>query len=181
MARERTLVLLALGAALASPGAAQDKLTEHTWTRSAGGPAPRAAVEDMAWLAGSWTGEALGGTVDEIWSLPRAGAMMGMFRLVQDGKTVFYELMTILEEDESLVLRLKHFDGGDLAAWEEKRKTVDFPLVAVVDGAFHFDGITFHPKGDDEVDVYLAMHGKEGAVREVTFSYTRQPAPGREP
>ena len=157
----------------AADGRAQEKLTEHTFSRSPGAPGPPAQVEDMAWLAGHWVGEALGGTVEEIWSLPLAGAMMGMFRLVKDDKTVFYELMTILEEDGSLVLRLKHFNGGDLSAWEEKEETVDFPLVAVADGTFRFDGMSFHPDGDDRVTVYLAMHGKEGAVQEVTFTYTR--------
>jgi hypothetical protein len=154
-------------------GWAQEKLTEHTFSRSPGAPGPAAQVEDMAWLAGHWVGEALGGTVEEIWSPPLARAMMGMFRLVKDEKAVFYELMTILEEDGSLVLRLKHFNGGDLSAWEEKGDTVDFPLVAVVDGTFRFDGMSFHPEGDDRVAVYLAMHGKEGAVEEVDFIYTR--------
>jgi len=153
-------------------GRAQEKLTEHTFSRAPGAPGPAAQVEDMAWLAGHWMGEALGGTAEEIWSAPRGDAMMGMFRLVKDGETVFYELMTILAEDGSLVLRLKHFNA-DLTGWEEKDDTVDFPLVAVVDGAFRFDGLSFHPEGDDRVIVYLAMHGKEGAVEEVHFTYTR--------
>ena len=154
-------------------GRAQEKLTEHTFSRAPGAPGPAAQVEDMAWLTGHWVGEALGGTVEEIWSPPLAGAMMGMFRLVEDEKTVFYELMTIVEEDGSLVLRLKHFNGGDLSAWEEKDEAVDFPLVEAVDGTFRFDGLSFHPEGDDRVIVYLAMHGKEGAVEEVHFTYTR--------
>ncbi len=58
-------------ALVAAPSEAREKLAEHTGTRSAGPPGPRAQVEDMAWLAGHGTGEALGGTVDEIWSPPR--------------------------------------------------------------------------------------------------------------
>lgn len=166
---------------LAAHGRAQESLTEHTFTRAPGAPGTPAQVEDMAWLEGHWLGEALGGTVEEIWSPPLAGAMMGMFRLVKDDTTVFYELMTILEEDESLVLRLKHFNGGDLSAWEEKERTVDFPLVAIADGAFRFDGLSFHPEGNDRLIVFLAMHGKEGAIQEVSFAYTRAPSSGREP
>jgi len=164
---------LACATLLAADGLAQEKLTEHTFSRPPGEPGPAAQVEDMAWLTGHWVGEALGGTVEEIWSPPLAGAMMGMFRLVEDEKTVFYELMTIVEEDGSLVLRLKHFNGGDLSAWEEKDEAVDFPLVEAVDGTFRFDGLSFHPEGDDRVVVYLAMHGKEGAVEEMSFTYTR--------
>ena len=155
-------------------GWAQEKLTEHTFARSPGTHGPPAQVKDMAWLAGHWVGEALGGAVEEIWSPPLGGAMMGMFRLVKGGETAFYELMTILPEDGSLVLRLKHFNA-DLTGWEEKDDTVDFPLVAIVDGTFRFDGLSFHPEGDDRVTVYLAMHGKEGAVQEVDFTYTRVP------
>ena len=166
---------------VAASSGAQEKLTEHTWKRSSGASGPRAQVQDMAWLAGHWTGEALGGTVDEIWSPPRGGAMMGMFRLVKDGGTVFYELMTILEEEGTLVLRLKHFGGGDLSAWEEKEETVDFPLVALADGAFRFEGLSFRPEGDDRLRIHLAMPGKDESVREVTFAYTRVSAGGREP
>lgn len=159
---------------------AQEALTEHTFTGSAGAPAPSAAVEDMAWMTGHWVGEALGGTAEEIWSPPRGGAMMGMFRLVKDGRTAFYELMTIVPEDGSLVLRLKHFNA-DLTGWEEKEKTVDFPLVAVANGTFHFEGLSFRPDGGDRLRVHLAMHGKDGTTREETFLYTRVPAAGREP
>jgi len=165
---------------VAASGSAQEKLTEHTFTHSPGTPAPSAKVEDMAWMAGHWVGEALGGTVEEIWSPPRGGSMMGMFRLVKDGQTVFYELMTIVPEDGSLVLRLKHFNA-DLTGWEEKQKTVDFPLVAVADGAFHFEGLSFRPDGEDHLRVHLAMHRKDGTVREETFVYTHVPAAGREP
>ncbi|MCG6927288.1 MAG: DUF6265 family protein [Acidobacteria bacterium] len=179
--RGRVAVLAALCVLVGVAGASgQEALTEHTFARSAGAPAPSAAVEDMAWMAGHWMGEALGGTAEEIWSPPRGGAMMGMFRLVKDGETVFYELMTIVPEDGSLVLRLKHFNA-DLTGWEEKEKTVDFPLVAVADGAFHFDGLSFRPDGEDHLRVHLAMHGKDGTTREETFVYTRVPATGREP
>lgn len=169
---QAVVAALACVTVFTADGWAQEKLTEHTVARSPGAQGPRAQVKDMAWLAGHWAGEALGGTVEEIWSGPRGGAMMGMFRLVKDTETVFYELMAILPEDGSLVLRLKHFNA-DLTGWEKKDDTVDFPLVAVVDGAFRFDGLSFHPEGDDRVTIYLAMHGKEGAVEEVTFTYTR--------
>jgi hypothetical protein len=34
--------------------------------------------------------------------------MMGMFRLVKDGKVVFYEFLTLVEHEGSLLLKLKH-------------------------------------------------------------------------
>ena len=181
LARGRVAALAVLCAlSIAGQGHAQEKLTEHTFTRSPGTPGLTAAVEDMAWLAGHWVGEALGGTVEEIWSPPRGGAMMGMFRLVKDGKTVFYELMTIVPENGSLALRLKHFNA-DLTGWEEKKDTVDFPLVEVADDAFHFDGLSFRPEGNDRVRIHLAMRGRDGTVSEETFAYNRvRPGSSRE-
>jgi hypothetical protein len=171
----RRLIPFALIAAMSVvPASAQEKLTERTFRLKAGTKPPPAAITDMAWLAGRWVGEALGGVSEEIWSEPSAGAMMGMYRLVRDGKTIFYELLTIVEQDGSLMLRLKHFNA-DLTGWEEKLKTIDFPLVARDGGAVHFEGMSFHPKGSDALTVYLAINQKDGTVREEAFSYKRMP------
>ena len=166
------LVVVSLSLAFSAlPATAQEKVTEHTFKLSLGAKSPPATIADMAWFAGHWAGEALGGFSEEIWSPPKGGAMMGMYRLVRD-KPVFYELMTLVEENGSLTLRLKHFNA-DLTGWEEKDKTVNFPLVAKADGALHFEGMSFHPKGEAGVTIYLAIGQKDGAAKEEAFSYTR--------
>jgi hypothetical protein len=171
----RRLIPFSLVAALSVlPVSAQEKLTERTFRLKTGTSSPPATIADMAWLAGHWVGDALGGVSEEIWSEPRAGSMMGMYRLVRDGKTIFYELLTVVEEKGSLMLRLKHFNP-DLTGWEEKLKTIDFPLVSKSDGAVHFDGMSFHPKGGDALTVHLAIHQKDGTIREETFTYKRMP------
>jgi uncharacterized protein DUF6265 len=168
---------LAAGA-LAAPLAAQDRQTEHTFKPRPGAARPAATIADMAWLAGHWTGPALGGTSEEMWTPPSAGAMMGMYRLIKDGRPVFYELLTLVEEGGSLVLRLKHFNA-DLSGWEEKDRSLAFPLLAKEAGALHFDGMSFQPQGKDALTVYLAIGQKDGHVREETFTYTRVGAPAR--
>jgi len=171
--RARTWGVLAafcvLAAASASP---QQPITENTVRLANGAASPPAAITDMAWLAGHWTGEGLGGQVEEIWSPPQAGAMMGMFRLVHDGTTSFYELMTLVEGGGSLVLRVKHF-GPDLTGWEEKAETVDFALAAAAGDRYYFDGLTFHRHGNDATTIYVRISSKDGAVREEAFRYTR--------
>jgi hypothetical protein len=173
----RRLLLAFCGVLLAVPASAKQNVTGRTFKLGPGEKSPPAKVADMAWLAGHWTGEALGGVSEEIWSAPRGGAMMGMYRLVKDGKPVFYELLTVVEENGSLMLRLKHFNA-DLTGWEEKAKTVDFPLVEVSGGAYHFEGMSFHPKGDT-LTVYLAIGSHDKPAREEAFSYTRQGAGGK--
>ncbi|MGB5161592.1 MAG: DUF6265 family protein [Thermoanaerobaculia bacterium] len=150
---------------------AQEKLTEHILQLGDGGESPPARVTDFAWLEGHWQAEALGGTVDEIWSSPAAGTMVGMFRLVKDDEVSFYEIFTITEEGSTALLRLKHFNA-DLTGWEEKNDTVDFPLVALEEGQAFFDGVTYQRQGPDELRVYLAMHTKD-KVQEVVFDYKR--------
>ena len=68
--------------------------------------------------------------------------MMGMYRMIKDGKPVFYELLLITEENGSLAIKLKHFHA-DLRGWEERDASVRFPLVAKRDGRIYFDGMTF--------------------------------------
>lgn len=170
---KKIVSLMVLIGSLSLTAFAQERQTEHTLKLSPGQKPPAATIADMAWYAGHWTGEGLGGFNEEIWSPPRNGAMMGMYRMQKNGKTVFYELLTLLEENGSLVIRLKHFNPN-LTGWEEKDKTVEFPLVAKKDGMFYFGGMTFKPEGKDAVAVYLAIHNrKDGTVSEEVFRYTR--------
>jgi len=92
-------------------------------------PRPSATVGDVAWIAGHWRGEAFGGIAEELWSAPEGGSMMGAYRMIRDGKVVFYELQTITEENSSLVFKLKHFNA-DLSGWEGKEAaaSITFPL-----------------------------------------------------
>jgi hypothetical protein len=155
---------------------AQEKMTEHTLKLASGRKSPPATMSDVAWLAGHWSGPALGGEAEEIWSPPKAGSMMGMYRLVRDGKVVFYELLTLVHEGGTLVLRLKHFNP-DLTGWEDKQTTVDFRLVGLGDGVVQFEGMSFHREGDGKLTVYLAIEAREGTLHEEVFRYA-QARPG---
>lgn len=132
---------------------------------------PAAILNDMAWLAGHWRGEAFGGITEEVWTPPLGGSMMCSFKLVSDGKVKFYELVTLTEEAGTLMLRLKHFHG-DLKGWEEKDKTIDFPLVKVEGNRVYFDGMTFERKSDGDMNVFV-MIGQKGKEEEVVFPYRK--------
>jgi hypothetical protein len=173
MKRAAEIIVLLAAVLLISPTAyAQEKQTEHTLKLSAGQQPPPATIAEMAWLAGHWTGNALGGLTEEVWTPPRDGVMLGMYRLVKNSKPVFYEILTLAEENASLVIRLKHFHAN-LVGWEEKDKAVEFKFVGKKDGVIHFEGMAFKPEGKDSVTVYLAIGNKDGSIREETFRYTR--------
>jgi hypothetical protein len=150
---------------------ASERMTEHTLKLSPGEKPPPAKIADMKWLAGHWVGEAFGGTAEELWAEPVGDTMAGMYRLHKQGKTIFYEILTVSEKDGSLVVRLKHFNP-DLTGWEEKNEVQSFSLVAKRDGALQFEGMSFHPQGD-QLTVYLAIEHKDKPVEEMTFKYRR--------
>ena len=88
---------------------------------------PPTSLTDLAWIAGDWMGGEGDTLIHEQWSTPEADDMMGMFRLIESGRIVFYEFMTITQEDSGPILRIKHFDSG-LVGWEEKGESIVFRL-----------------------------------------------------
>jgi hypothetical protein len=157
-----------------------EAVTANTVRLAADAARPKATVDAMAWLAGgTWRGDGLGGVTEESWSTPAAGAMMGMFRLVKPAadsrqQVAFYEFLTFVEQNNTLALKLKHFNA-DLTGWEEKGGFVTFRLVSVGDDAIYFDGLTFRREGADKMTVFLALRDRDtGNVSEATFRYTRR-------
>ena len=167
-----TLVLTSvLLSSLAFPLGAQTQITENTYRPGEQGSAP-ATLESVAWLAGSWVGTGLGGVVEEAWTAPSGGSMIGSFKLLQEGKPSFYEFLLLVEEEGSLVLRLKHINP-DMVGWEEKDEFVSFPLVKVDGDTAYFRGLTYRKVGDDRMKIYLALHSGD-EVNEAAFEFERR-------
>ena len=150
----------------------QKQVSEHILELDSLAVSPKAKINDVSWISGTWKGEAFGGITEEIWSEPMGDSMMAAFKLVSDGKVQFYEIEIIREIKESLILQLKHFND-DLKGWETKDQTVDFPLVKITDLAVYFDGMTFEKVSDQEMNVYVLMHEKDGSTNEMKFNYKR--------
>lgn len=129
-------------------------------------------LENIAWISGTWHGEAFGGKTEEIWSKPSAGSMMATFKLINDGKVTFYEIEIIREIENSLILQLKHF-GPDLKGWETKDETVDFPLKEITPNKVVFEGMTFEKVSDKEMNIYVDIEDN-GTVETVKFNYIKQ-------
>ena len=132
---------------------------------------PKATLQDISWIAGHWRGQAFGGITEEIWSPPLGGTMMAVFKHVKDDQVTFYEIITITEEEGTLILRLKHFHQS-LKGWEEKDETIDFPLVKIEPNKVYFDDFTFEKISDDEINAYVVI-GKTGEEEEVKFNYKK--------
>ncbi|HKI77552.1 MAG TPA: DUF6265 family protein [Ignavibacteriaceae bacterium] len=149
----------------------QTQKFENTFSKEEGKDTPKATLENIKWLTGHWKGEAFGGVTEEIWSPPAGGSMMCSFRLIVKDKVEFYELCTITEENNSLMLKIKHFHS-DLKGWEDKNVTVDFPLVKVEPNKYYFDEFTIEKINDNEINMYVVIQAK-GKENEVKFNYKR--------
>jgi hypothetical protein len=63
-----------------------------------------ADIASLAWLAGSWEGkDAAGLEMEEVWTAPKGGTMLGLHRDVKDGKLVSFEFLRIESGAEGLV------------------------------------------------------------------------------
>jgi hypothetical protein len=151
----------------------QTQLTANTLKLEDGKTGEKATIQDMRRLSGTWRGEGLGGTVEEIYSEAQDGIIMGSFRFLDKGKTVFYELILVQEENETLAVRLKHF-GADFTGWEEKDKNVLFRFVKKDGNRMYFEGQTFEFIGKKDLNIYVAVKQKDGSLKEEIFRYRRK-------
>jgi len=144
---------------------------KHTMEWEEGMTSPEMQLADVAWIAGHWKGEAFGGIAEEVWTPPMGESMMFVFKLVAEGKVVFYEVGHIKQVDKTLFMQLKHFDGA-LKGWETKDETVDFKLIKAEENKVFFDGLTFEKISDNAMDVYVIVEDK-GKKEEIKFSYKK--------
>lgn len=59
------------------------------------GAAPGDGVAALAWLEGRWVGEKDGVSMEELWTAPRGGALLGLHSDVKAGKLVSWEFLRI--------------------------------------------------------------------------------------
>ncbi|RXJ50297.1 hypothetical protein ESZ48_08935 [Gelidibacter gilvus] len=129
-------------------------------------------LENIKWIAGNWKGEAFGGQTEENWSEPSGGSMMATFKLIDNGEVVFYEIEIIREVENTLILQLKHF-GNDLKGWEEKDKTIDFPLKEITENKVIFEGMIFEKISANEMNIYVDIKQDNRSVETVKFNYKK--------
>jgi len=63
----------------------------------------KATISDMAWLADAWIGQKRTSSIEERWSPPKGGAMLGVSRTVWKEKMRGVEYLRIVERDGGLV------------------------------------------------------------------------------
>lgn len=72
---------------------------------------PKSSLERLAWLEGTWGGITDGVTMEEIWSSPAGGGLVGMHKDTKGGRMVSFEFFRIVERDSSGVCYLSSPGG----------------------------------------------------------------------
>jgi hypothetical protein len=86
-------------------------------------PSPKATLADFAWLEGRWQGAWGPRMAEQEWVGPKAGVMLGVFRLIENDKTLVIELFALLEKQDRIEFRFRHFTP-ELQPWEQAGSTV---------------------------------------------------------
>lgn len=126
-------------------------------------------VKDLSWMVGYWNGTGLGGECEEVWMPAVDGQMVGTFRFWDDGKLVFSEFMNLIQEGESISMKLKHFNP-DLSGWEEKEEWTTFRLIELSENKVWFDGLTIERVGDEMIYQLDLTENGEKTIAEFTFT-----------
>lgn len=120
-----------------------------------------ASIKEVEFLAGRWQGT-MGKNkdpfVEETWSEPNGRNVIGMFRWNKpDGTASVQELLTITEENGTLLLRLRHQNAAG-SAWEDKDKPVVFALAEKTPTLLRFDAL--RDTGEISLCRYAIRDGK---------------------
>ena len=135
--------------------------------------APVASIDAAAWLAGRWVGEGFGGQMEEAWTPPVGGQMVGHFRYWREGQPQFYEFMMMDVVEGGVRMRVKHFNP-DMIGWEEKDGWHTFEPVSVGPDALLFNGFEIRREGGDRV--VMTIHLRRGdVVEEEVLRFQRAP------
>jgi len=146
-------------------------------------PSDPAAAEltNFAWLEGRWRGEWGPRVAEQIWLSPKAGAMEGMFRLVEADKTLVIEFYTLVQKPNGISFYFRHFTPS-LAPWEKTEATF-LNLATAENKKFTFENsVNGLPKSATltriDQDTYVSRSEivpEKGDSQIVEITYKRQP------
>jgi len=66
-------------------------------------PAGKDPLSKLSWMAGRWSGEDAGTSIEEVWLEPRGGLMLALHRDVKGGRAVSFEFLRIESTREGIV------------------------------------------------------------------------------
>jgi hypothetical protein len=149
---------------------------------AASAPTPvKATVQQLAWIAGPWTGTLGDRTIEQHWSAPLGNSIVAMYRSVRNNEATLYELLAIEQEGEHVMLRIKHFNPGPgLVGREAKEEAINHVLVRIEGRTAVFQGtgadnpprVTF-TSPDPQTLTIVVERLRDGKPASTEFKYKR--------
>jgi hypothetical protein len=155
----RTPLALLAVIALAAPAVPGDEKS----------PATTPKLADCAWLTGAWRsapGERM--TLEEHWSAPSGGTMMGMFRM-GGGRSAMYEFLLLEEQGDGTYLRLRHYGPGMA---DHDKAPFKLKLTAATNRRLEFTAV----ESETLKRIVYEREGEKGVVALVETTRNGQPA-----
>jgi hypothetical protein len=125
-------------------------------------PAARAAIAQLAWLAGTWNGADGPVAFQERWTSPAGGAMLAVSRTLKGDRMVAFEFLRIVERDGSLVY----------IAQPNGRPPTEFTLTAITADSATFENpthdfpkmIRYSKRADGSLEARVSDGGQKAEV-----------------
>src|SRR4051794_6866282 len=131
-----------------------------------------AEVSDLTWMAGCWAtpSSSSGSMIEEHWSKPVGGSMMGYSRTLKSTRVVFSEFMRIDAKENAIVYTPRF---GQLSTPVTFRLTRQTANEVVFENPEHdFPQTILYRRAGDQL--YAAVEGKDkGRQRREEFPYAR--------
>lgn len=101
-------------------GDGQKKTSQSTQNEK---PLPRSSFSNLNWLEGHWQGTWGPRIAEQMWTAAKAGEMVGIFREIENDKTLVIELFTLIETPDGIQYLSRHFTPT-LTPWENSGPVV---------------------------------------------------------
>ena len=115
-----------------------------------------AQMDTFEWLQGCWSGEGLGGKIDECWVKSDDGIYTAVFQLQHDGRQSFSEIVQLTNVGDIVEMRVKHFTP-EFVQWKSDKGTHHtFTLQEVSGTRAEFDGLIYEYK-DNKLHIEIDL------------------------
>jgi hypothetical protein len=130
----------------------------------------KAAIGQVAWIGGTWTGALGSSSIEERWTPPAGGSMLATSRTLRDGVMSAFEFLCIVERDGGLVYT---------AMPNGRTPPTDFTLTKIDDSSATFENpahdfpkmIRYTRNADGSLEAVVSGAGGDKAQ---TFVFRRQ-------
>ena len=116
---------------------------------------------DIQWLAGAWVGSRGSSSIEERWSPPLGGAMLGISRTVKGEKMTGFEYLRIVQRESGLVYVAQ--PGG--------KSPTEFVLTEIADGRAVF----VNPRHDYPQRIIYELSGDGVMTASIGFAKGGRP------